>query len=769
MVVFIDFKKAFDTLDHEQLLQAMDECGIRGPTNQWFREYLKNRTLRTIINGTAGDEARVSLGVPTGSVYGPVGYIMHVNSVSNVIKNCKVVMYADDMCLLFAGRCVTDMVDKVQEDFENITRWAHDNGIILNIKYLFSAVVATAAAERRFPDGFKFGVASSSYQIEGGWNASDKGESIWDRFVHTSPEAIVDGSNGDVACDSYHRWRDDVRLLETLNVDFYRFSISWPRVLPTGFPNRVSEDGARYYGDLVDALLERGIEPVVTMYHWELPQALQDLGGWANPLIADWFADYARVLFDLYGDRVRTWLTINEPLICDFGYDGIFAPGLRSAGRGSYLCSKHMLLAHARAYRLYEKEYKHKYGGQVSLVNQVYWVQPQTEQDAELTELVRDISIGRYAHAVFSAEGGWPPALERYIAQKSAEEGEPRSRLPAFTQEEIELIRGEYWCSVPSDRSLRLVFSEIGRYASCSRRSADRRWSANIAQKSAEEGEPRSRLPAFTQEEIELIRGPALERYIAQKSAEEGEPRSRLPAFTQEDIELIRGSSDLFAINHYATAAVSAAAPDATYGVFAIEGVAELGAAVAPRPEWPPTASDWFTLYPEGFREALLYLRQQYGDVEFLVTENGYAGSEDPLDDEARVRYHRDYLAQVLLAMEEDGVRVAGYSAWSLMDSYEWMSGYQPPALPPPGVYLRMVLLAMEEDGVRVAGYSAWSLMDSYEWMSGYQASMGLHHVDFSSPARTRTPRRSAHYYAQVARTHDIDADYSFHERDNKL
>ncbi|XP_063629177.1 myrosinase 1-like [Cydia splendana] len=493
-------------------------------------------------------------------------------------------------------------------------------------QYLFSAVLATAVAERRFPAGFKFGVASSSYQIEGGWNASDKGESIWDRFVHTTPEAIVDGSNGDVACDSYHRWREDVQLLENLNVDFYRFSISWPRVLPTGFPNRLSEHGARYYGDLIDALLERGIEPVVTMYHWELPQTLQDLGGWANPLIADWFADYARVLFDLYGDRVQTWLTINEPLICDFGYDGIFAPGLQSAGRGSYLCSKYMLLAHARAYRLYEREYKPKYGGTVSLVNQVYWLEPQTEQDAELTELVRDISIGRYAHAVFSAEGGWPPALERYIAQKSAEEGEPRSRLPAFTQEEIELIRG---------------------------------------------------------------------------------------------------SSDMFAINHYATAAVSAAAPDATYGVFAVEGVAELGAAVAPRPEWPPTASDWFTLYPEGFRGALLYLKQQYGDVEFFVTENGYAGSDDPLDDEPRVQYHRDYLAQVLLAMEEDGVRVAGYSAWSLMDSYEWMTGYQ--------------------------------------------ASMGLHHVDFSSPDRTRTPRRSAHYYAQVARTHDIDVDYSFHEGDNKL
>ncbi|XP_061724268.1 uncharacterized protein LOC133530373 [Cydia pomonella] len=133
LAVFIDFRKAFDTLDHEQLLQAMDECGIRGPTNQWFREYLHNRTLRTVVKGTTGAEACVSLGVPTGSVYGPVGYVMHVNSVSNVVQHCKVYMYADDMCLVLAGGDLSDMVTKVQDDFENITKWAHDNGIILNI------------------------------------------------------------------------------------------------------------------------------------------------------------------------------------------------------------------------------------------------------------------------------------------------------------------------------------------------------------------------------------------------------------------------------------------------------------------------------------------------------------------------------------------------------------------------------------------------------------------------------------------------------------
>ncbi|KAG7300160.1 hypothetical protein JYU34_015709 [Plutella xylostella] len=133
LAVFIDFKKAFDTLDHCQLLQAMEECGISGPTNQWFRNYLTDRTLRTAVGGAVGSEVRVDLGVPTGSVYGPVGYIMHVNSVPNVVKKCNVFMYADDMCLLLSGRDLDTIQNNMQTDFDMITKWAHDNGIILNI------------------------------------------------------------------------------------------------------------------------------------------------------------------------------------------------------------------------------------------------------------------------------------------------------------------------------------------------------------------------------------------------------------------------------------------------------------------------------------------------------------------------------------------------------------------------------------------------------------------------------------------------------------
>lgn len=133
LAMFIDYKKAFDTLDHEVLLQAMDECGVRGPTNRWFRSYLSGRTLQTVVSGVAGKEAAVQLGVPTGSVYGPVGYVMHVNSVSNVVEKCRVYMYADDMCLMYSSKNIQEARAVLQTDFDNITRWAHDNGIILNL------------------------------------------------------------------------------------------------------------------------------------------------------------------------------------------------------------------------------------------------------------------------------------------------------------------------------------------------------------------------------------------------------------------------------------------------------------------------------------------------------------------------------------------------------------------------------------------------------------------------------------------------------------
>jgi beta-glucosidase len=180
----------------------------------------------------------------------------------------------------------------------------------------------------RFPPGFVFGVASSAYQIEGAVNEDGRGPSIWDDFSH-QPGRTANGETGDVACDHYHRWAEDLDLMRGLGVDAYRFSVSWPRVLPGG-TGRVNQAGLGFYDRLVDALLERNIDPVLTLYHWDLPQALQARGGWANPAAADWFAEYAGVLADRLGDRVGTWVTLNEPQVFAFtGHArGRHAPGM---------------------------------------------------------------------------------------------------------------------------------------------------------------------------------------------------------------------------------------------------------------------------------------------------------------------------------------------------------------------------------------------------------------------------------------------------------
>jgi beta-glucosidase len=202
---------------------------------------------------------------------------------------------------------------------------------------------------RAFPDGFLWGVSTSAYQIEGSPDADGKGESIWDRFVR-EPGRIAGGGTGDVACDHYRRWREDVELLSALNVNAYRFSIAWPRLFPAGRPPLESR-GVEHYSRLIDALLERGIEPVVTLYHWDLPQALEDEGGWRNRDTVDRFAEYAATCFDAYGDRVTWWLTINEPWIVGLlGYlHGLHAPGYKDDVRGEVTVFHHVLLAHGRA------------------------------------------------------------------------------------------------------------------------------------------------------------------------------------------------------------------------------------------------------------------------------------------------------------------------------------------------------------------------------------------------------------------------------------
>jgi beta-glucosidase len=186
----------------------------------------------------------------------------------------------------------------------------------------------------RFPDNFSWGTATASYQVEGAWDEDGRGESIWDRFSHTEGK-ILNGDTGDVACDQYHRYAEDAAMMKDLGLRGYRFSVAWPRVVPDG-RGAINQKGLDYYSRLVDALLEYGVQPFPTLYHWDLPQALQDEGGWGNREIVGHFARYAEAVTRALGDRVKHWMIFNEPWVFTFlGYlFGIHAPGVRDTALG---------------------------------------------------------------------------------------------------------------------------------------------------------------------------------------------------------------------------------------------------------------------------------------------------------------------------------------------------------------------------------------------------------------------------------------------------
>ncbi|HWU86267.1 MAG TPA: GH1 family beta-glucosidase [Kofleriaceae bacterium] len=218
----------------------------------------------------------------------------------------------------------------------------------------------------QFPPGFLWGCATSAYQIEGSPLADGAGPSIWQRFTH-SPGLTRDGDTGDVACDHYRRYADDVALMRSLGMQAYRFSVSWSRILPAG-KGAVNQAGLDFYDRLVDALLAAGISPLVTLFHWDLPAALDDLGGWLNPDIAHWFADYAHVVVSRLDDRVTRWATLNEPwVVSDGGYlHAALAPGHRNLFEAP-IASHHLMRAHGAAVQAYRAAGRHQIGLVVNL------------------------------------------------------------------------------------------------------------------------------------------------------------------------------------------------------------------------------------------------------------------------------------------------------------------------------------------------------------------------------------------------------------------
>ncbi|MER5179184.1 GH1 family beta-glucosidase [Streptomyces sp. NPDC002896] len=263
-------------------------------------------------------------------------------------------------------------------------------------------------AARRFPPGFVWGTATAAYQIEGAATEDGRTPSIWDTYSHT-PGKVRNGDTGDVACNHYHRWREDVRIMADLGVSAYRFSLSWSRVQPTGRGPAVQR-GLDFYRRLTDALLEKGIQPVVTLYHWDLPQELEDAGGWPERVTADRFAEYASLAARALGDRVRTWTTLNEPWCSAFlGYgSGVHAPG-RTDPVAALRAAHHLNLAHGKAVQALRAELPA--AAQTSITLNIHHVRALTDS-AEDADAARRIDA--VANRIFTGpqlEGRYPDDL----------------------------------------------------------------------------------------------------------------------------------------------------------------------------------------------------------------------------------------------------------------------------------------------------------------------------------------------------------------------
>ncbi|XP_012287227.1 myrosinase 1 [Orussus abietinus] len=462
----------------------------------------------------------------------------------------------------------------------------------------------------QFPEGFILGAASSAYQIEGAWKVSDKGESQWDYYAHKG-NTIYDNSTGDIACDSYYKIKEDVALLKKLGFDTYRFSLSWARILPGGFANKVSKDGLDHYKKVVDELLANGIEPMVTIYHWDHPQVLEEYGGWQNEKMVDWFAQYARLVFREFGDKVKMFATINEPtVICLMGY-GMrkHAPGKTLPGIGDYNCVHNLLKGHAAAYRIYDKEFRPAQNGRIGLALNLVAHYPKTMKDILAAEIAHQFKNGWTLHPIFSKKGDYPSTMKTIVG----------------------------------------IRSSVGGY-----------------------------------------------------------PTSRLPKLSQEWIDTIRGSADFLGINQYSGNIVE----------FGTEGsdpsfIRDQGVIISTDPSWEQSASDWLSIVPESMGDILRKVAKEYNNPVIYITENGLSDLGE-IDDDKRIKYYREYLKQMLLAVNRDGVNVKGY-------------------------YI-------------------WSFLDSFEWDRGYSERFGIVSVNFTDPNRRRTLKKSALWWENILRTRRLDS-----------
>ncbi|KAJ3596731.1 hypothetical protein NHX12_003135 [Muraenolepis orangiensis] len=435
-----------------------------------------------------------------------------------------------------------------------------------------------------FPAGFSWGAGSSAYQTEGAWDKDGKGLSIWDVFSHKKGR-VLRNDTGDSSGEGYYKVKDDVSLMNELKLNHYRFSISWPRLIPTGIKSdHINEKGIQHYNGLIDHLLANKITPIVTLYHWDLPQVLQEkYGGWQNASIVSHFNDFANLCFEKFGNRVKYWTTFNNPWsVAVEGYEtGEHAPGLKMHGTGAYRTAHNIIKAHAKVWHTYDTQWRGKQNGMVGISLSGDWGEPvdiNNHKDIEAAERYVQFYLGWFATPIFHGD---------YPQEKS-------------------YIKGT--CD----------FLGIGHFTT---------------------------------------------RYITQKNY----PASRGGGsyFTDRDL-------------------------------------AEL---VDPR--WPDPGSEWLYSVPWGFRRLLNFVKAQYGNPMLYVTENGVSEKMmcTELCDDWRIKYYRDYINEMLKAIK---------------------------------------------DGVNVRGYTAWSLVDKFEWDEGYSERFGLYYVDFKNKNKPRYAKASVQYYKRI-------------------
>lgn len=281
----------------------------------------------------------------------------------------------------------------------------------------------------KFPESFVWGTATAAYQVEGAVYEGGRGESIWDRFCRM-PGKVSAGDTGNIACDHYHRYKEDIQLMKSLGIKAYRFSVAWPRILPEG-AGKVEKEGIRFYTDLTDELLKAGIEPYVTLYHWDLPQAMQDIGGWANPKMPEYFLEYCKVVFDALGDRVRHWITLNEPYCASMlgYYEGRQAPGIQDFST-ALQAAYHLYIGHGKVVKYFRKQ---KLKGEIGITLNLMPRHPLGGKE-------ENVKAARYADGYLNRWFLDPLIYKKYPDDMIALYKRKNIIVPDFTEDNMDLI-----------------------------------------------------------------------------------------------------------------------------------------------------------------------------------------------------------------------------------------------------------------------------------------------------------------------------------------